>query len=120
VRNQFVDAFSGKNGFLFLAEIILGGIVPILLLSQARLRMRRAALFAACLLAAAGVILNRVNVVLLAMDLRGPMPQNAPAHYMPSMFEWGISIGLIAATIILFQLGVRYLPVLPKAHKEAG
>jgi formate dehydrogenase iron-sulfur subunit len=32
--------------------------------------------------------------------------------------EWGISVGLIAATIFLFGLAVRRLPVLPK--EEAG
>jgi formate dehydrogenase iron-sulfur subunit len=53
-------------------------------------------------------------VVLLAMNLRGPMPQTAPQSYLPSIFEWGISIGLIAATIFLFGLFARWLPVLPK------
>ena len=57
---------------------------------------------------------NRINVVLWAMDLKGPMPQNAPALYCPSLVEWGISIGLIAAAIFLFGLGARLLPVLPE------
>jgi formate dehydrogenase iron-sulfur subunit len=61
-----------------------------------------------------GVVFNRVNVVLLAMDLKGPMPQIAPEAYAPSIFEWGISIGLIAATIFLFGLGARLMPLLPK------
>ena len=38
----------------------------------------------------------------------------AAEHYMPSLVEWGISIGLIAATIFLFGLGARWVPVLPK------
>jgi formate dehydrogenase iron-sulfur subunit len=50
--------------------------------------------------------------------LRGPMPQNAPASYAPSIVEWGISIGLIAAAIFLFGLGARLLPLLPE--EEAG
>jgi formate dehydrogenase iron-sulfur subunit len=48
------------------------------------------------------------------MDLKGPMPQIAPETYAPSVFEWGISIGLIAATIFLFGLGARLIPLLPK------
>ena len=59
---------------------------------------------------------NRINVVLWAMDLKGPMPQNAPASYTPSVVEWGISIGLIAAAIFLFGLGARLLPVLPEEN----
>jgi formate dehydrogenase iron-sulfur subunit len=42
------------------------------------------------------------------------MPQIAPEFYSPSVFEWGISVGLIAATIFLFGLGARIMPLLPK------
>jgi formate dehydrogenase iron-sulfur subunit len=45
------------------------------------------------------------------------MPQTTPSTYMPSIFEWGISVGLIATTIFLFGLGARYLPVLPKEEQ---
>ena len=75
-------------------------------------------LLAGALLATLGVILNRVDVVLWAMNLKGPMPQIAPEAYSPTIFEWGISMGLIAATIFLFGLGARLVPLLPKA--EAG
>jgi formate dehydrogenase iron-sulfur subunit len=114
VRGQFAGAFSGKLGILFTLEILLGGILPVLLLSRRALRMRPEILFWGALLATLGVVFNRINVVLLAMDLKGPMPQNAPASYSPSIFEWGISVGLIAATIFLFGLGARLLPLLPK------
>jgi formate dehydrogenase iron-sulfur subunit len=67
-----------------------------------------------------GVVFNRVNVVLLAMSLKGPMPQTAPENYSPSIFEWGISVGLIAATIFLFGLGARLMPLLPKDEAAQG
>jgi formate dehydrogenase iron-sulfur subunit len=65
------------------------------------------------------VTFNRMNVVLFAMDFRGRMPWVAPEVYSPSVVEWGISIGLIAATIFLFGLGARLMPVLPKDHVVA-
>jgi formate dehydrogenase iron-sulfur subunit len=65
-------------------------------------------------------VFNRINVVLLAMNLKGPMPQVAPVSYVPSIFEWGISIGLIAATIFLFGLGARLVPLLPKYGPSHG
>ena len=114
LRGQLGAAFSGKLGVLFAAEVILGGIVPLVLLAKASLRERPKLLFIGALLATLGVVFNRINVVLLAMDLKGPMPQNAPEMYSPSIFEWGISIGLIAATIFLFGLGARLMPLLPK------
>jgi len=66
----------------------------------------------------AGVVLNRVNVVLFAMEFKGSMPGFAPKSYTPTVVEWGSSIGLIAATVFLFGLAARHLPILPK--REAG
>ena len=42
------------------------------------------------------------------------MPWTAPSTYTPAWPEWGLSIGLIAATVFLFGVGVRRLPLLPK------
>jgi len=120
VRGQLANAFSGKLGALFAAEVFLGGLVPLALLASASLRERPATLFIGALLTTTGVVFNRVNVVLLAMDLKGPMPQIAPETYAPTIFEWGISIGLIAATIFLFGLGARLVPLLPKEEVGHG
>jgi formate dehydrogenase iron-sulfur subunit len=73
-------------------------------------------LFIASLLAVVGVAFNRMNVVIFALSLRGRMPWEAPERYFPSLVEWGISIGLIAATVFLFGLGARLMPVLSKAR----
>jgi formate dehydrogenase iron-sulfur subunit len=118
VRGQFTQAFSGKLGALFGMEMALG-FLPLAILSRPNLRGQPAMLFCGALLTALGVIFNRVCVVVLAMDLRGPMPQNAPEAYSPTIFEWGVSVGLIALTIFAFGLGARLLPLLPKEQDKA-
>jgi formate dehydrogenase iron-sulfur subunit len=119
VRGQFAGAFSGRLGLLFTIEIVVGGLVPLVLLGSAALRRRPRELLVAALLVAAGVTFNRVNVVILAMTLKGPMPQFGPEPYFPSLVEWAISIGLIAATIFLFGLAARLVPLLPaQEHHE--
>jgi formate dehydrogenase iron-sulfur subunit len=120
VRGQFAHAFAGRLGALFTVEIILGGLLPLALLAQERMRRNPKILLAGTALATLGVIFNRVNVVLLAMTLKGPMPQTSPKAYSPSIFEWGISVGLIAATIFLFAAGVRLMPILPKPEENHG
>ncbi len=120
VRDQFSGAFKGTLGLAFAAEIILGGVSPLILLSSKSLRDRPGVLFAGCLLAVLGVAYNRMNVVLLAMTFRGRMPWVAPESYVPSIVEWGVSIGLIAATIFLFGLGARLVPVLSRAQPVEG
>jgi formate dehydrogenase iron-sulfur subunit len=116
LRNQLSGAFAGRLGMAFAAEILLGGVLPLVLLARRSLRQRADVLFVAALLAVLGVTYNRMNVVLFAMTFRGRMPWRAPEGYAPSIIEWGISIGLIAATIFLFGLAARLMPVLSRAE----
>jgi formate dehydrogenase iron-sulfur subunit len=118
VRGQFGGAFGGTLGALFAAEIVLGGIVPLVLLARESQRLNRRTLMMASLLVAAGIAFNRTNVVLLGMNIKGPMPQIGPEIYFPSLVEWGISVGLIAATIFLFGVAARLLPLLPVSEAE--
>ena len=120
LRGQLSGAFSGRMGLAFAVEIVLGGVVPLVLLSRAALRVRPGLLLVASALAVLGVVYNRTNVVLFAMDFRGRMPWVAAERYAPSFVEWGISIGLIAATVFLFGLGARWVPVLPKREGGEG
>ncbi|HET8540405.1 MAG TPA: 4Fe-4S dicluster domain-containing protein [Anaeromyxobacter sp.] len=121
VRGQLGAALDGPRAALLAAELVLGGVVPLAILGARKLRERPAALFWGALLACGGVVLNRANVVVFAMELRGQMPQDAPQAYLPSAFEWGVSAGLIAATIFLFGWAARNMPVLPKEeHAEAA
>ena len=48
------------------------------------------------------------------------MLQTAPTPYSPSVFEWGISVGLTAATVFLFGLAARHVPVLAKPGQVQG
>jgi formate dehydrogenase iron-sulfur subunit len=114
LRGGFDGAFAGRYGALFTTEVVLGGLVPLVLLGRAAWRSQPGMLFTAAALTLGGVILNRVNVVILAMAPKGPMPWTAPSGYTPSLVEWGLSLGLLAATVFLFGAGVRWLPVLPK------
>jgi formate dehydrogenase iron-sulfur subunit len=120
VRGQLTGAFAGGLGLVFAAEILLGGVVPLVLLATNALRQRPGVLFAASLLAVLGVAYNRMNVVLFAMNFRGRMPWGAPENYIPSVVEWGVSIGLVAATIFLFGLAARMMPVLSRAEPVEG
>src|SRR5574341_16061 len=119
VRGQLGSAFTGPHARLFATELLGGGLLPLVLLGVPRLRANPRTLFAGALLATVGVVLNRVNVVVFGMELKGAAPQIAPQGYFPSVVEWGISIGLIATTIFLFGLAARHMPVLPKPERAA-
>ncbi|MGV8073103.1 MAG: NrfD/PsrC family molybdoenzyme membrane anchor subunit [Syntrophobacteraceae bacterium] len=116
MRGQFASAFAGGKGNLFLIEILLGGLVPIIMLASSKVRNAPFMLGVASSLSLFGVVFNRMNVVIFGMDLKGPIPQIAPSSYWPSLVEWAIPIGLMAATVLLIALGIRFLPVLSKEH----
>jgi len=120
IRDRLSGAFAGSLGMAFAAEVVLGGVLPLILLARKQPRQRADVLCLASFLAVAGVAYNRMNVVLFAMTFRGRMPWAAPESYMPSIIEWGVSIGLIAATIFLFGLVARLMPVLSKAQPVEG
>jgi len=118
VRGKIGLAFSSGTGALFLVEIIVGGILPIVLLSSAALRNKKSVLVFSTVIALLGVIFNRMNVVLLGMTLPGTMPGGLVGRYHPSIIEWAVSISLIAAAIFLFAVGAKLLPILPKVDTQ--
>ena len=79
----------GPKAGVFLAEIVLGVVIPLVLLGTRRLREHPVALFSGALLACGGVILNRTNVVVYALDLKGPIPQWRPAAVRPERVRVG-------------------------------
>ncbi|HVP68702.1 MAG TPA: 4Fe-4S dicluster domain-containing protein [Anaeromyxobacteraceae bacterium] len=119
-RGRLGAAFIGPKAPLFFAEIVVLGLLPLVMLAFARVRESPTLLGTASFLTLGGVVMNRLNAVLFAMDLKGPLPQNDPSSYFPSFVEWAITIGLVAAAVFLFNLGVRYLPVLPKEETGHG
>jgi formate dehydrogenase iron-sulfur subunit len=120
LRGALAGAFSGRMALAFTAEIVLGCLVPLVILGSRALRANPNTLFWGALLAVLGVVYNRMNVVLFAMEFRGRMPWSAPHTYAPSIFEWGISVGLIALTIFLFGLGARLVPILPTTESRGS
>jgi formate dehydrogenase iron-sulfur subunit len=113
IRGEFGHALFGPGRELLWAELFFGGVLPLILLATAKLRARPGLLILGTLLAAGGVVFNRCNVVLFAMNLTGPMPGVAPTGYYPSLVEIAVSVSLVAATFFLFSLGAKILPVLP-------
>jgi len=119
VRGQLGHALTGPKAPFFLAEIVLGVVIPLGLLATKASRGSRGTLFLGALLACGGVILNRTNVVVYALSLKGPIPQSDPQSYAPSLYEWGLSVGLIAATVFLYGWAVRNLPIIQKDEQTA-
>ena len=78
---------------LYLVEILLGIVLPILLVFSPAVNKRWGLLLYA-LLTVGGIIMNRMNCVFTAMYKSGA--------YFPSVWEILVSVGLIAAGCLVY------------------
>ena len=97
---QYVFAFD-KASWFFLAEIVLGNILPMVLLFQKKIRHNALALSGAQFLVVLGVMFNRMNVSITAFQL------GTGAEYKPYWMEFVVSISLFAIPLACWPRDVR-------------
>ena len=91
-----------------LTELLLGVVTPLVLLSSARRCRSPRILLASALLVLGGVVMNRINVFLVAYR-----PPYADHAYFPSLGEVAVTVGLFAALALTYRFIVTRFPVLP-------
>lgn len=117
-RGQLGSLLSeGLYTRLFLAEVILGVIVPWCIFVQPKVRARTRWQFIGATLVVLGVAFNRLNVFLFAYS-----PLDPGARYMPSWTEIAVTAGFIAMIVLLYRAASLYLPVIEQlegGHEHA-
>ena len=96
----------------FIVELTVGVILPFLLLLIPKVRQSTGWLFSASLLFILGILLNRINVFLVSYT-----PPYIIDAYFPAVGEIFITVGLIAALMLIYRVVVHIFPVLG-AHPE--
>ncbi len=117
IREAWGGAFAGDGtSFMFLAEIGFGIVLPFALLLSAKGRRSPAVLLIASALVVGGVLLNRINVFLVAFK-----PPYAQTPYFPSVPEILVTVGLVATLVLAYRVCVTLFPVLPvEEHETLG
>jgi Ni/Fe-hydrogenase subunit HybB-like protein len=107
------------QSILFSAEILLGGVLPLILLSIKKVRERREGLLTCALLVIAGVISQRMSLSMFTMW----RPEGTA--YVPALAEVLIALAIPAAAILLYLFFTENLAliesnseVLPGAQAE--
>ena len=106
----------GYETYLFWLEIVLAIILPLILLSQPRVRTRPKGLYFSAVLVVLGFITNRMNVSITGFE------GSTGVRYFPKWSELAVTGMIIGAGFALFGLAVKYLPIFPKeelAHETA-
>lgn len=93
-------------------QILLGTIVPIVILAYPRLSHSVKWIGTACLLIVIGFFVARMNLIFPAMavpELEGLITAFSDPRlnftYLPTLMEWGLSIGIIGFAGLLFLIG---------------
>ena len=109
IRDAWGYLFTpSMESLLFSLELIIGVIVPIIILSIKKLRAKVGWLFTSAFMVIAGIVMNRVNVFLVAYKPLYPEKY----HYFPSAGEFLVTAGFIAALVIVYRAFVMIFPVI--------
>jgi Ni/Fe-hydrogenase subunit HybB-like protein len=103
---------QGWLSVLFVAEMVAGVIIPMILFGTRKVRERASGLVQGATCVLVGLAVNRASVSWLA--LRAP----AGAAYFPHWMELVIAIAAIAAGVLIFVLAARFLPVFHGSEHE--
>lgn len=99
--------------WLLVAEIIICGIIPALILLTPQGRANNTLLFGAFILDCIGVTINRF--VMTVQALASPvMPFDRWEVYVPTVYEWAPGIAMIAYCALIISISYRYLPLFPR------
>ena len=114
---SFSEFFQAPYGlWLLVAEIVVCGIIPAIILLTPKAREDEVLLIVACVLDCIGIIINRF--VFTVQNLALPvMPFDRLEIYVPTWQEWAPTVALVAYGFLLVSLAYRYLPMFPRERE---
>jgi Ni/Fe-hydrogenase subunit HybB-like protein len=98
-------ATAYPQNLLWWGEVVIGVILPIIFFSMPSVRQSRTGLFWSAVLVVLGLVFNRFNVSMLALEIRPGFT------YVPHWMEFAISAALVADAMLVIFLAHRLLPM---------
>jgi Ni/Fe-hydrogenase subunit HybB-like protein len=96
---------SGIYSLLYLAELVIGLIIPIVWFAIKKARLNRIASLVGALLVAFGILLNRFDTTWFAIK-----PLNG-IRYFPSTLELALLVGVFAGVLLIYTVLAHFFPV---------
>lgn len=104
---------TGKMSWSFWGVMVgLGWVVPAILTSRRSWRRTPWLMVLAGLSVVIGIVGVRFNIVVppLVLSVMEGLPQG---DYLPTLVEWGTSVGIIGVGLLLYTIGAELLPLTP-------
>jgi Ni/Fe-hydrogenase subunit HybB-like protein len=112
-RGQVGQIFAGGlEGPLFLMEMILGVVLPMILFALPKVRASKYGMFYTSILVILGMVLNRMNVGVTGFE------KSSGVSYFPSFTEISIALMIAVVGFVVFGLAARYLPIFPEDRRR--
>lgn len=102
-----------RLGLLYAVELFALGAVPCVLFLRGLRTRRIGTIRVAAILTVIGIVLNRVNISMVAFNF------HIPAHerYVPNWIELWVALSLFTLAVVIFRFTARRMPVLYKHPK---
>jgi molybdopterin-containing oxidoreductase family membrane subunit len=112
-------AWEPFGTWILFAEIVLFGLLPAMILLDAKKRDRDGWLISAALLACCGITLNRFVLTIQTLALP-TLPFDPFLSYWPSWQEVATFAGVVAYGVLVYSFSFRYLSLFPQEKELAG
>jgi Ni/Fe-hydrogenase subunit HybB-like protein len=107
-------AFAGSTASnMYIIEMIIGVILPLVLLSMKEMRSRVNSIFTINILVITGILLNRMNVAIFGIS---DYTAKTGADYFPSLMEFIVTLAMVAFAIFGFKVAAKYLNLFPEVQ----
>ncbi len=107
-------AFNGSmEANMYLLELMIGVVVPIVLLSMKGARESLNRIFTVNIMVISGILLNRMNVSLFGMYR---YQSSSGLSYFPSWMELIVTAAFVSLAVLGFKLAAKYFRVFPAAE----
>jgi Ni/Fe-hydrogenase subunit HybB-like protein len=104
-------AFDGSfTANMYLLEMLIGVVLPLVLLSVREYRTRMSSIFAVNILVIVGTLLNRMNVGIFGL---ADYASRFGVDYFPSTMEFVLTAGMVAFAFFGFKVSAKYLNLFP-------
>ncbi len=111
---SLADFYKAPYGmWLLIAEILICGVLPAIVLNIPQARKSDAIVFGAFFLTCTGIVINRFVMTIQAIAVP-VMPFDRWQVYVPTVYEWAPGIAMLAYCVLVISLSYRYLPLFPR------
>jgi len=108
IREAWPLVFEGSfASTMYIIEILGGVVIPLVMTLSGKIRRSATGLFTSATMIVLGVVLNRINVFLVAYN-----PLYADKPYFPSPIEIAVTVGLISLLMLIYRAMVMIFPVI--------